>query len=77
MILFMGSGFLVAGGKSCVRMKHICFETGTRENGTKSMTIAVAVTLSQGTFAMTGLNGGLVIQWNLVLVAAILGFFIG
>ena len=45
--------------------------------GQKSMTIAVAVTLSQGTFAMTGLNGGLVIHWNLVLVAAILGFFIG
>lgn len=33
--------------------------------------------LKQGTFAMNGLNGGLVIQWNLVLVAAILGFFIG
>ena len=45
--------------------------------GEKSMTIAVTVTLSQGTFAMNGLNGGLVIQWNLVLVAAILGFFIG
>ncbi len=44
--------------------------------GQKSMTIAVAVTLSQGTFAMTSLNGGLVIQWNLVLVATILGFFI-
>ena len=40
------------------------------------MLLAVAVTLSQGTFAMTGLNGGLVIQWNLVLVATILGFFI-
>ncbi len=44
--------------------------------GQKSMTIAVAVTLSQGTFTMTSLNGGLVIQWNLVLVATILGFFI-
>ena len=41
------------------------------------MTIAVAVTLSQGTFAMNGVNGGLVIQWNLVLVAAVLGIFVG
>ena len=41
------------------------------------MTIAGAVNLSQGNVAMNGLNGGLEIQWNLVLVAAILGFFIG
>ena len=40
------------------------------------MTIAVAVTLSQGTFAMNGLNGGLVIQWNLVLIAVICGFLL-
>ena len=44
--------------------------------GEKSMTIAVAVTLSQGTFAMNGLNGGLVIQWNLVLIAVICGFLL-
>ena len=40
------------------------------------MTIAVAITLSQGTFAMNGLNGGLVIQWNLVLIAVICGFLL-
>ena len=44
--------------------------------GEKDMTIAVAVTLSQGTFAMNGLNGGLVIQWNLVLIAVICGFLL-
>lgn len=44
--------------------------------GEKSMTIAVAITLSQSTFAMTGLNGGLVIQWNLVLIAVICGFLL-
>ena len=44
--------------------------------GEKSMTIAVAITLSQGTFAMNGLNGGLVIQWNLVLIAVICGFLL-
>ena len=64
-------------GESCARMKHVRFTLEQGRMGEKSMTIAVAVTLSQGTFAMTGLNGGLVIQWNLVLVAAILGFFIG
>ena len=40
------------------------------------MLLAVAVTLSQSTFAMTGLNGGLVIQWNLVLIAVICGFLL-
>ena len=44
--------------------------------GQKSMTIAVAVTLSQGTFAMTSLSGAVTIQWNLVLIAVICGFLL-
>ena len=65
-------------GKSCARHETcLILKLEQGRMGQKSMTIAVAVTLSQSTFAMTGLNGGLMIQWNLVLVAAILGFFIG
>ncbi len=40
------------------------------------MLLAVAVTLSQSTFAMTSLSGAVTIQWNLVLIAVICGFLL-
>lgn len=40
------------------------------------MLLAVAVTLSQSTFAMASLAGTMVIQWNLVFIAVICGILL-